>query len=149
MSQPQVTLDELFADAMRRQRTVRRVTTVYSTAEPGKITVEDTRFYLSPAPTSAASPPPPGRPYPAPPGVHPSTFPAPHREHTREGGRWIDIPWTLDGVRKVLAQGGFFLRGLHQFDSRRAAELAYTGKEAVERYSPDELLDQLMQEVCK
>lgn len=53
------------------------------------------------------------------------TFPAPRREsYTLPGGFWATRRWTLAGVMDVLAAGGWFHKGRHEFASLTAAKRA-------------------------
>jgi predicted NAD/FAD-binding protein len=53
------------------------------------------------------------------------TLPAPHREsYFLPHGLWATRRWTLAGVMDVLAAGGWFHKGHHDFASAAVAKRA-------------------------
>lgn len=52
------------------------------------------------------------------------SLPAPHRESYTVPGGWATRRWTLAGVVDVLAAGGWFHKGHHDFASAAVAKRA-------------------------
>lgn len=116
-------LEELFAEASAAEAIRRKVVGDRRVEKVKPLPLEDTQFFLRPAPRTEARPL-PLRTYPPLPNTIPISFPAPHREAVDDANGWTDQPWSLAGVIRLRKAGGFFKRGNHQFASRRAAELA-------------------------
>lgn len=118
MTSPQLaSLEALFQEARRAHK--------YALPMPrakarGHLTVDDTEFFLRPAPAEAREEQFPLRVVP-PGGLH---FPAPSREQHREDGAFWSCAWTLEGVVRALRAGAFFASGHHDFATREAGSLA-------------------------
>lgn len=119
-------LEDLFGEARAAAHHALRVKVALPrprAAEKIVVSLDDTQFYLRPAPRTEE------RPLPRHPEGATLTFPAPHRETIQTDDGWIDQAWSEAGVRRVLASGGYFARGQHTFASAKVAYLAINRKD--------------------
>ena len=125
-----IALLDLFNEARSAAHHAERVKVPFHQAERIRpLNLDGEQFYLRRAPAHEERPA-PHNPFPQVPGVCNLSFPAPHREAVSvENGDWIDQPWSLEGVRRELTSGGYFIKGRHTFANSSVAHLAINRKE--------------------